>query len=592
VFSEKLLGSTLLLTALMLAGSCSKGPTRQVERIAILPLENLTSEAAFDWVSGGAQNVLVRQLTGAGNTLPLAVPNTREARLQSADRAVEAYLSADANLLRIHAVVEDLEHLKAASEIDISGPRQKGLLPLLDQLSKAINPAARAFSTANGAAFESYAKGDFEQAVKLDPGFGAAYLNWLVALRSKGDREAGAKVLAEARAQGTRLNELDRAQIDVASGWLDPADRDAHRVALMRLAGIVKNDAQLMRELSEAALVARNFKAAAEWLEKAAAIEPTNSAIWNSMAYANALGGDLAAAEQSIAQYRKLAAPSDANPSDTTGEVYYLSGKFAEAEKAFVDAFQKNPHFLAGAMMYKAAQARLMTGDANGATGLFDKYLEYKKSVNDPDIEGRRATWEFLIGRRKAALERISKQSSSRARAQQSLMLLIGGDRAAARKQAEAAMQPPAPDRQLAPIALFMSGSAASVPEWRESADRFFGAQSPPVLKNQFMAYALFIQKEYAEVAALLGQQVMEASPLAESFHKELVAAALVAAGRETEAQPFVAAYPLPDATNESVLAALIFPRLFETRAAVFAKLGKTAEAKAMRDLAAKFAPR
>ena len=591
MFSERPFNCILLLAAVSFAGSCSKAPARIVDRIAILPLENLTSESAFDWMPSAAQNVLLRQLTAIGNTIALGVPNTREARLLRADRAVEGYLSADANLLRIHAVVEDLEHLKAASEIDITGPRRKGVLPLLDRLSKALNQGARPFSTTNEAAFENYAVGNFEEAVKLDPGFGSAYLNWLVALRAKGDGAAGAMVLSKARAQGSKFNELDRAQIDAASAWINPSDKDARRVALMKLAAIDKYDVQLMRDLSEAAMVARNFKSAAEWLEKAAAIEPSNAAIWNSLAYDYALGGDLSGAERALSQYRKLA-PNDSNMIDTAGEIYYVSGKFAEAEKAFLQGFQQNPQFLGGSEMYKAALARLMTGDENGATGLFEKYLEFKQSVNDPELETRRATWEFLIGRRKTALYRISKQTAPRAHAQYSLMLLLNGDQAGARKQVEASMQPPAPDRILAPVALFLSSPAASVAEWRATADRFFGPQVPAATKNQFLAYALFIHKEYAEVVALLEKQVMESSPLTESFHKEMLAASLAALGREVDAQPSVATYPLPDASNESVLAALIFPRLFETRAAVFEKQGKPAEAKSVRALAAKFAPR
>ena len=590
MYSERLLGCSLILAAVILCGSCSKTQTRKVDRIAILPLENLTSESAFDWIPGAAQNAVTRQLTGIGNTIALSAPNTREARLLRANRAVEAYLSADANLLRIHAVVEDLGHLKAESEIDITGPRQKGVLPLLDRLSKAVNREARPFSTTNAAAFESYAQGNFEEAVKLDPSFGAAYLNWLVVLRSKGESDLGANVLSQARAQGAKINELDRAQIDVASVWLNPSDKAQRRAALMNLAGIVKFDAQLMRDLSEAALVARNYKSAAEWLEKAAAIEPENTAIWNSMAYAYALDGDLSAAERSMTKYRKVA-PEDSNLSDSLGEIYYISGKFAEAEKSFLEGFQKNPQFFAGAEMYKAALSRLMTGDEKGATGLFEKYLEYKQSINDRELELRRAIWEFLTGRRKAAMDRISKQPSARVSAQYSLMLLLSGDQPGARKQADAAMQPPVQDRLIAPIAKFLSSPASSVQQWREMADRYFGQQTPAVLKNQFLAYALFIHKDYAEAAAILEKQVMDSSPLNDMFNREMFAAALVASGRETDAQPLLTTYPIPEAGTESALVSLVFPRLFETRAAVLEKQGKLAEAKSLRDLAAKFAP-
>ena len=148
------LGSILLVGAILLTGSCSKAPTNIVDRIAILPLENLTAESSLDWIPAASQNTLLRQLTGIGKAVPIAAPNTREARLQGADRAVEGYLSGDSNVLRIHAVIEDLKHLKAASEIDITGPRQKGVLPMLDQLAKAVNPDARPFSTSNANAFE------------------------------------------------------------------------------------------------------------------------------------------------------------------------------------------------------------------------------------------------------------------------------------------------------------------------------------------------------------------------------------------------------------------------------------------------------
>lgn len=591
MFFRQPLGCLLLLGALFFAGSCSKAPTTLVDRIAILPIENLTSEPALNWVSSAAQNALQRELTGAGNLVPLAVPSTREARLVKAGRALEAYLSGDASLLRIHAVIEDLQHLKASADIDISGPRQKGVLPLLEQLAKAVDASARPFSTGNDAAFELYAKGSFEEAIAADPGFGAAYLNWLVQLRGKNDPEAGTQVLAKAKAQGTRLNDLDRAQIEVASSWLNPSDKNARRAALMNLAAIVKYDVQLMRDLAESAQTARNFKASAEWLQKALALEPGNTEIWNSLAYAHALGGDVSAAEKAIEQYRKLA-PNDVNPFDSMGEIYFLCGKFAEAERSFTAAFEKAPQYLGGAEMYKAALSHLMTGDEKGADALFAKYLDYKKSVNDPEPEIRLAYWEFLTGRRTAAIGRISKLTSPRARGQHSLMLLLNGDRAGARKQAEAAMMPPNPDRQAGPVALFLSGPAGSLQQWQEAATKFFGPQLPQIVKNQFIAYALAAQNNYADIASLLGPQVMEANPLAESLHKEMVAASLVAAGKVADAQPLVATFPIPDAASENVLTSLVFPRQFVTRVVIFEKQGKAAEAKAMMDLAAKFAPR
>ncbi len=579
----------LLISSVGFSVSCGRAPVPVVDRIAILPLENLTSDATLDWVSRAAQYALANQLTGVGNLFPRTVPDTREARLAGATRAVEGYLSGDANLLRIHAVVEDLSQKKAASEIEITGPRQKGLLPLIDQLAKAVNPLARPYSTKSDAALEEYAKGDFAGAVKQDAAFGPAYVNWIAQLRFKGDRDAGLDVLSKAKMQGDKLNELDRAQIDVAAAWLHPEDRNARRAAMMNLAMIVKYDTQLFRELSDAALLVRNYKSAAEWLEKSLAVEPGDTNALNSLAYAYALSGDLAAAERTIAQYRKVA-PGDANTYDSMGEIYFVSGKFVDAEKAFSEGFEKSPQFSGGALMYKAAFSRLMLGDEKGASGLFDRYLEFRQSANDPTLEARRANWEFLTGRRKAALARLAKLETAQARGQLAILLLLNGDAAGARKQAESAMQPPAQDKQLASMAIFLAGPATTAAQWQEAAARVFGPASAAAIKNQFVAYGMFLKGQYADAAALLGPLVTDASPLSGTFQKELLAASLVGAGRVAEAEPLVAMYPIPDGANENVFTGMMFPRLFETRAAVLEKQGKAAEAKAMRELASKFA--
>src|SRR6185369_7852779 len=72
-------------------------------------------------------------------------------------------------------VVEDARTHKSLQTLACDGDP----LPSLDRLAKQIDTSAHEFSSTNPDAVTAWAKGDFEKAVSLDPGFGAAWSSWV-----------------------------------------------------------------------------------------------------------------------------------------------------------------------------------------------------------------------------------------------------------------------------------------------------------------------------------------------------------------------------------------------------------------------------
>ena len=75
--------------------------------------------------------------------------------------------------------------------------------------------------------------------------------------------------------------------------------------------------------------------------------------------------------------------PHDANALDSLGEIYYYEGRFPEAEKRFLEAFEMNNALLGGGELYRAALSRFLSGDQAKADEYFRRYIEFRQKHND-----------------------------------------------------------------------------------------------------------------------------------------------------------------------------------------------------------------
>ena len=412
----------LAVLALVLA-ACSKSQAPLRPQIVVLRFENLTGNPALDWMERGAARQIAAQLGQASAAdSPLSTEERQSAVAAGVTRFLHGYISRSGDRLRLRADLEDTSLQKFALSAESAGPVSAGLLPLADDVARQLDPGAHRSGAKNEPALEAYVAGlnatdapaaieSLERAIAADPDFGAAYLSLIQLSLSRQDRAGAERFLAVARARGEAISPVDRARLDVAAAQLS-GNPDALSQSLAALSRLTPADLSLLRNLANAELGARRYAPAIEYFKKALAIEPGDPALLNSLGYAYAYLGDLDRAVQSLREYERVR-PNDANPLDSLGEVHFYRGRFAESEKFYRQAYEKDPAFLNSGPLMRAAFARLMTGDPSGAETIFAEYEAARRAARDPVIEMTRARWDYLRGERAAAIRKMQSFASS-----------------------------------------------------------------------------------------------------------------------------------------------------------------------------------
>jgi Flp pilus assembly protein TadD len=480
-----------------MAASCSRSTHRAFEKNAILRFENLSGNPQYDWLCAAAADALTRQLTGVPGSLPLNVSNVNDAFALGATRLVHGSFD---SLKSFHVAIEDADTHKMTATGEFTGSP----LESLDKIAHLVNAQARLFSTAQEASFEAWASGNFEQAVAQDPGFSAGWLGWMRMLAAKQNAKAGLEVADRAMAAPLK-SPIDRAEIEALAATMR-GDRNGRIQAHENLAKQVAVDANLWRALAEQQMLTRAFPKAVEAFERAASLEP-DAATLNSLGYAQAYAGDPEAARKTFENYGTLPG-QEVNALDSIGEAYFLNGKFAEAEKAFLAAQVKNPNFLNGVELAKVAYARFLAGNQPGADDAMKNFLIARAKQHDPLTAWREATWLYVTGQQARAIAQL----------------------AAPRDEA----MPPE-------IAGLMKKQLAV---WKE----------PSAIPKDLN---------------VLKQAFDRTPPHEDGLIRTFYAAALLDAGQKDEARKLVALWPLPETAGEPQFQSLLFPKFLEVRKAV-----------------------
>ena len=141
------------IVLVLLPAGCTRQLAPAVERVAVLPFENLGSDAALNWVSHAAAAAVVYDLAGAKNTYAQIVDSLAVAEPMQASRALEGYFFERNGRLEVRASVEDLSTSKTLENLSFSGPAASGFVPLMNQLALALSAEARPFGTNSPDAF-------------------------------------------------------------------------------------------------------------------------------------------------------------------------------------------------------------------------------------------------------------------------------------------------------------------------------------------------------------------------------------------------------------------------------------------------------
>ncbi len=562
---------------------CSKPVALGVQRLGVMAIENLTADAQLNWPSRAAAAVVVYDLAGAKNVFARQVDSISAAQSMRASRVLEGYFFERNGRIGIRATLEDLGRARAVESFEIDGASSAGFLPLVNELARRLSPEVRAFGTQSEKAFQLYGEAlagrdsqsveqDLEAATLADPGFAAGYVDEAKLLTETGNRaKARQVVLAGTHA---KPDPIDAANLEyvgaTASG--DATDRVK---ALELLTAATPANANIFTELGEMRYARRQFKQAVMEYRAAAQLDPGAAPVWNQLGYALAWAGDFNGARNALTQYQRLA-PGDLNAIDSQGEVSYMLGDFKSASEEFEKASAKNPSEL-----LKAAEARLMAGDLQGADALFLKHLGPGARVQN-GAGYQMAQWEFMTGRRSAGMARMEKLAQgpsgdfqALALSQVSIWMLDCGDKKAAvvlaGKATAAALSPMA--RRVSAIATAIAAGGATT-------------SGSKVVDS----YALLFAKKYREALPLLQATYAETNPSVDGEIRTLLAWSYVETGGIDQAASLVESTPFVLSFGEPQFTTPILARYLFVRSAVLEHQGKKDEARNSQELYSRYA--
>lgn len=585
--------STILLCWCLLLAGC-RGSEVRFQRIAILPFENLTGDASLDWMSRGFSELVNLHIIGSATVQPIQAASLRETAGLGATQILHGYFSQIGESLRVEAALEDVTGRRMVRSASAMGPRAQGIAPLASAVAIEVAGSARPLGALNEAGLKAWVEGlsstdpaaareALQRAVASAPDFGAAYVTWAQWLLGRDDRAGAQRVI---RAAGQRqLPEIERARLSYIESLLDRGRTEQYQ-ALLALSRVTSADPEVFRDLAQMDLAAHRYPAAVDGYQKAVTRAPESVLLWNELGYARSYTRDLPGAIEALRRYQQLR-PQEANPLDSLGDAHFYLGRFLEAEKFYLEGYSKQPGFLGGGELFKAAWARLMSGDRQAAETSWQKYLEFRRSAGDPLVEYRQAEWEFLTGRRKAAIARLERvaegPAASLARSQLSIWSLVSGDLERARQYATRALEasrPPAA-RLLPALCRFLSQPPASAGEWQVRAERAFPDPAHAAAKQFTLACALLLGKHPAAAVPLARQLYEQTHPSSSEQVNVLLAWALIDSQRFGELGELLNTYPIPRPDTEQPFLALSFPRVFLLRGIYLEKQGRKQEAEA-----------
>ena len=580
--------AALVAALLALSAACSRPPAEpKLTRLAVLRFENLGTDVSNDWMGRAFSEVISAELASVPGisaippsrmhaldrqtgVRPISSPGISsertEAILSGANRIAYGDYYARAGKLYARLTIEDPATNRITKVLSVEMPAGD-VYGAATALARRLSPSAGAYGTTNPAALQGYIVASEShdpavmsegaaRAIAADPNFGPAY-RLLAGIKARQQDPAGAvAVLATAAARGNAIPPAERARIALESATLRN-DQPGRRQALIDLSQAEPQDLDVWGSLAELSYALRDYPGAVAAYQKILAAEPDSVVNLNAMAYANAYAGNTDAAIASLRRYQSLQ-PNDANVFDSTGDVYLISGRLAEAAQAYLQAAQKNPNLQGGTDYFKAAMARLMAGDVAAADALEKKCEELPAIAHDPALPYRQAEWAWLTGRRQQGFQQLAafaqastnRELTSRAYSELTLWSLLQGDRQGAMAMLQKAVQFAGPAS--APTAALMK-MLLMPPEQAPASLPFAYAH---LLNNQFDKAAAELQAFYKNPAA----STDESLPV-------LYAWALIETGHANEAAPLLRANPVPPLTGPSLFLPLYFPRLYQLRA-------------------------
>jgi tetratricopeptide (TPR) repeat protein len=553
---------------------CRREERRNVDRLAILPFENLTGDRSLDWIGPAISGALAYDLSASIRTYPFRAGARNDALAGRATKILQGYYTRSGDRVVYHAVIQNVASVQDEQALDATSSLNQGLAEAAGAMAKAMDKRVRSFPTNNAGALKAWGEAQLasapadreaalQRAIKADANFGLAYVELAQTQIQRGDAAAASATIASAKQRLAMLSDLAQARLELLDATLSNR-LDQRRTALRELTRLTSTDPSTVIALAELEFNRRDFDAAVELYKNALALEPDNAEVMNQLGYAEAYAGRLDEARAVLERYRE-AAPNQANPFDSLGEVHFFHGRFNDAEKYFLEAQRIDPKFLGGAELLKAAQARLLAGDLAGADALHQQFIDSRRRANDPLAAVENSQWLFITGRRRQAMDALASLAGAArgdlrayAEAQLAIWKVQTGDRSEAQRLAHAAVQDAASPRVAGLAAICSAAVGAGAP-----------SQLPAQAQQAAETYRLVFARDFQAASQRLRELYARSTPGSDGDVRTLYAWSLVETGRASEAAPLVQLYPIPlNPRSDLVFTSVMFPRFLAVRGA------------------------
>lgn len=471
--------------------------------------------------------VLQQDLATSRRFVPVLASSESVAYQAQAAEMVDATVEKRRGRLHIEAYVRNLQTQRNRRMVQADGD----LIDAANEIAKDIDPHASDYSTKNSQALQALAEAartsdakaqqeDLKQAIELDPGFGAAYLNLARVLARSGDKDIQT-VLANARAHEQAFVPLDRARFDELAARISHAPLKERASTASAVLHLAPNDLEALTNLAAMRFLQGDSSGAA-LLQQASGIDPDNASI-------------------------RLA----------LGEGLLETKQFSKAEEVF-KSLAKDPDVLPD-----LAVCLLLEGESGRADSVFAKYVAGLKKAKEPFAPLAEANWLAISGRMPNALagleaaEFTQPDFESLAWSQIAVWQSATRDAADAKKSAAQATKLAKADiaRIFAAMASLIARGELSPDEWKAEV-----AASPLVgsARQVILGYGLFLSGRYAE-AAKVWQAMVRASGNTDLRARAMLASSLDRAGKKNAAAKILVQPFLPNLTGGDLYAAVAF---------------------------------
>lgn len=564
-----------------------------IARVAVLPFDNLTDDPLLDQTARGVTVAAVRQAEALTRARVFAADTENHAIALGATHIVSGVIAPGASAYRVDYALQVVERRRTRDRFHASAS-PGGWLRLARVVAESIRTAIRPESKLVPAEIHT------DEALRL---IGASMQaetpdKKIEALRAAIASDARCAVCWESLIHLTAQSggaqpalELSARAVAAVGGadsvgilrlrLLDATLRQdaAGRTAALELLGrVLPEDPSVQNWLAESFIAQRKLPQAIDAYRRAWEADPSRTELLNQLGYTNAWAARYDEALRWVAQYEE-ALPESANPSDSRGEILMMAGRFKESEAAFLASHEKDPNFNGGAALEKAAFARWLGGDMDGAGELVERFLAQRAQQRDALLVLRRARWQFLLGQAREAQANLRQVAGSPEAPGASLAASYLAIYALQTGQSGTARELAASARQTArdPLSLYAAGVATAL----AAGDASLAPAQDDASRLQLQALSLTLRGDYEQAASVWEQALKSAPASGDALPRELLAQTYVALGRTADASALVKrSWPLLTDDQRLLFDSFVYPALFYVRGAIADQAKRAEEAR------------